>query len=79
MAINTSKTKAMRCSRKLDSRVNLSLQLGGNTIEWVEDFTYLGSLLTLDNNQTQRHQELNNNAQTDTLLLPHYSDRHLCQ
>ena len=51
MAINTSKTKAMRCSRKFDSQVNLSLQLGEGTIEWVEGFAYLGSLLTYDNNQ----------------------------
>jgi hypothetical protein len=35
MTITTSKTKAMRCSRKPDSQVNSSPQLEDDSIEWV--------------------------------------------
>lgn len=53
MTINSSKTKAMLCSRKSENQETLSLQLGGDNIEWVEDFTYLGSLITSDNNHSK--------------------------
>ena len=53
MIINSSKTKAMLCSRNPENQESLSLQLGGGNIERVEDFTYLGSLITSDNNYSK--------------------------
>ena len=52
--INTSKMKAKRCSLQPDSLVNPTLQLGGGIIEWMENFTYLGSLLLITTSETSR-------------------------
>jgi hypothetical protein len=53
MTLNASKTKAMLCSPKLENQKSLSLQLGGDNIEWVEDFTNLRSLITSNNNHSK--------------------------
>ena len=49
MIINVSKTKAMCCSRKPQDTVKPDLKINGESIQWVDEFPYLGSLITSDN------------------------------
>ena len=46
MKINTKKTKVMRISRM--GRVNVKIQVDGKEVEQVEEFCYLGSVITAD-------------------------------
>ncbi|CAF2085867.1 unnamed protein product, partial [Rotaria magnacalcarata] len=50
LAMNTEKTKTLVFS---DRNIEKQMHIGGNQIENVEQFEYLGSLLTRDNNFTE--------------------------
>jgi hypothetical protein len=53
MNVNTLKVIAMHCSRQLVSQVNSKLYFEGHNIECVGEFTFLGSILTSDNDHSK--------------------------
>ena len=58
LAINASKTKYMRGRGSREDNVNLPsrIQIGGDEIEVVDEFVYLGSLVTADNDTSREIQ-----------------------